>query len=89
MKKRCENPNCASYKWYGAKGVIVCEEWHDYTKFKEWALSSGYDDTAKKGDCTIDRINPYGNYEPSNCRWVNMKVQANNKRKEVMKNDTD
>lgn len=80
MKRRCENPSCKSYKWYGAKGVVVCKEWHDYTVFKAWALSSGYDETAKVGDCTIDRINPYGNYEPSNCRWVSMKVQNRNKR---------
>lgn len=80
MKKRCENPNCRSYKWYGAKGVVVCEEWHDYSKFREWALNTGYDEYAIKGECTIDRINPHGNYEPDNCRWVTMKEQANNKR---------
>ena len=80
MKRRCENPNCKTYKWYGAKGVRVCDEWHDYTKFREWANLSGYDETAKYGDCTIDRINPYGNYEPNNCRWVNIATQNRNKR---------
>lgn len=89
MKKRCENPNCKSYKWYGAKGISVCAEWHDYSQFKEWALSNGYDESAKKYDCTIDRINPCGNYEPSNCRWVDMKVQNANKRADMRggKND--
>lgn len=43
--------------------------------------SSGYNPKAKRGDCTIDRINNDGNYEPLNCRWVNMKVQSSNKRK--------
>lgn len=80
MKKRCENPNTKSYKNYGAMGVKVCEEWHDYSKFKAWAIENGYDETAKRGECTIDRINPYGNYEPENCRWVSMAVQNSNKR---------
>ncbi len=80
MKKRCENKNCKSYKWYGAKGVSVCDEWHDYLAFKRWALNNGYDEKAKRGECTIDRINPYGDYEPSNCRWVSMVEQARNKR---------
>ena len=80
MKKRCENPNCKSYKWYGAKGVSVCDEWHEYQVFKEWAINNGYDANAEYGQCTIDRVNPYGNYEPTNCRWVTMAEQANNKR---------
>ena len=81
MKKRCENKSNKAYKWYGAKGVSVCEEWHDYLVFKEWAMMSGYDPNAKYGECTIDRIDPYGNYEPSNCRWVDAKTQASNKRR--------
>jgi len=83
MKKRCENKNCNSYKWYGAKGVSVCDEWHDYSVFKKWALDNGYDEKAEKGECTIDRINPYGDYEPSNCKWVSMAEQARNKRNSV------
>jgi hypothetical protein len=80
MKKRCENPNNKSYKYYGARGIKVCKEWHDYSVFKEWAYNNGYDDKAKKFDCTIDRINVNGNYEPNNCRWVDMKVQNANRR---------
>ena len=81
MKKRCENKNCKSYKWYGAKGVSVCKEWQDYIEFKKWAIENGYNENALKGECTIDRIDPCGNYEPSNCRWVSMAEQAKNKRK--------
>lgn len=80
MKKRCENPNCKSYKWYGAKGVSVCDEWYDYSAFKEWSFANGYNQFADHGECTIDRINPYGDYEPLNCRWVSMAEQAKNKR---------
>lgn len=44
-------------------------------------MSNGYNPNAKRGSCTIDRIDVNGNYEPSNCRWVDAKVQAQNKEK--------
>ena len=81
MLNRCYRENVRPYKWYGAKGIKVCDDWHDFVKFRDWAYSTGYDDAAERGKCTIDRINPYGDYEPSNCRWVDMKTQANNKRR--------
>lgn len=82
MKQRCYNENRDSYKWYGAKGVTVCEEWRkSFDAFYDWAMANGYDENAKTGQCTLDRIDPFGNYEPSNCRWVDSKVQASNQRK--------
>lgn len=42
----------------------VCEEWLRFEPFKEWALANGYED-----NLYISLINPYGNFEPSNCRW--------------------
>ena len=77
MKSRCYNPNVFDYKWYGGKGIKICDEWLNDTKsFVNWALNNGY----QKG-LTIDRIDCNGNYEPSNCRWTNMLTQNNNKSK--------
>lgn len=82
MIKRCYNKNDKDYKWYGALGVTVCDDWkNDFTTFHDWAYSTGYDENAKKGECTLDRINTYGNYEPSNCKWSTMWEQNVNQRK--------
>ena len=82
MRRRCYKQRDISYKYYGGKGVSVCEEWrNDYGTFMKWAMENGYDPGAKRGECTLDRINPYGNYEPSNCRWIPMKEQYKNLRK--------
>ena len=80
FKARCDNPNNTSYPNYGARGITYCEEWKKYENFAKWARESGYDDTVKRGKCTLDRIDVNGNYCPSNCRWVNQKIQGNNTR---------
>ena len=46
-------------------------------------MANGYDENAKRMDCTLDRINVDGNYCPENCRWVDIKTQANNRRTNV------
>lgn len=73
MKNRCLSPNSGAFHRYGALGVQVCDRWLEFTNF-----------LADMGECpdglTLDRINPFGNYEPGNCRWATWKEQANNKR---------
>ena len=81
MKGRCENPNSHAYSSYGGRGIRICDEWSkDYATFREWAKSTGYDENAPRGKCTLDRIDNDGNYEPSDFRWVDMVVQSNNRR---------
>jgi hypothetical protein len=65
MKQRCTNPAVVGYRWYGAKGVKVCDEWLDFGKFREWAEAHGY-----APGLTIDRIDPDKDYCPDNCRWI-------------------
>ena len=80
MRSRCRNAKTPEYKWYGAKGVKVCKEWDEnYLAFKQWAYANGYDDTAKMHYCSIDRIDPDGDYCPENCRWADIQTQASNK----------
>lgn len=76
MHQRCENPNDHSYKWYGARGISVCDTWKDFKVFQQWALVSGY----KKG-LTIERKNGDGNYCPENCAWITIQEQQKNRRK--------
>lgn len=72
MKGRCQNPNHAAWKWYGAKGIKVCERWQTFENF--------IDDMGERPpNSTIDRIDASKNYEPLNCRWASHKEQGRNK----------
>src|SRR6266478_5630514 len=66
MKARCHDPKCAGYRFYGARGITVCEEWlADRGSFFAWAQANGY-----REGLQIDRIDGTKGYAPDNCRWV-------------------
>lgn len=65
MRQRCNNESHHAWGLYGGKGVKLCDEWNDYTNFKDWATKNGYAD-----NLSIDRIDPSKGYCPENCRWL-------------------
>jgi hypothetical protein len=65
MFKRCENPNCKEFKYYGARGISICRKWRNSKVFFSWALSHNY-----RPGLTLDRINSQKSYKPSNCQWL-------------------
>ena len=88
MKQRCYNSKSNNFKHYGGKGVTIFNNWIDkengFTNFYNWSIENGYLE-----NLTIDRIDVNGNYEPSNCRWVTIKEQENNKSNNHLIKDID
>ena len=74
MVQRCHNQKSSGYKWYGAKGITVCDEWRHFRAFKSWALDSGF-----KPGLSIERIDNSKGYCPENCKWIPLSEQGKNK----------
>jgi hypothetical protein len=72
MRNRCSNPNNIGFANYGGRGVTVCERWADFAAFLA-------DMGPRPDGHTLDRIDPDGNYEPGNCRWVTRLEQRHNR----------
>lgn len=83
MKTRCYDKNSEHYVDYGARGIVICDEWlNDFMSFHEWANNNGYSEIL-----TIDRKDNDKGYNPENCRWTNKIIQARNTRV-LQKNNT-
>ena len=74
MRGRCNTKTDKAFKHYGGRGIKVCEEWDDFSRFMEWALNNGYED-----HLSIERIDVNGNYCPDNCTFIPFSQQARNK----------
>lgn len=66
-------------KDYINRGITMCDEWNEWEVFKNWAINNGY-----REELSIDRIDNNKGYYPENCRWVDTKVQSQNKRNNIV-----
>lgn len=73
MWSRCSNPKHKNYKYYGGRGILICEEW---MRFENFLADMG----ERPEGLTLDRRDPDGNYEKGNCRWVTWDIQVKNRR---------
>lgn len=74
MVQRCYNPKTRGYRWYGAKGITVCDEWRHFRAFKAWAVASGF-----KPGLSIERIDNSKGYCPENCKLIPLNEQGKNR----------
>jgi hypothetical protein len=77
MHDRCYNPNSVNYRYYGARGIVVCKRWFEFQPFWDDMGEPPWDEWNQK-TCSIGRINNEGNYEPNNCRWETQVQQNRN-----------
>lgn len=75
MKTRCYNKKSNRFEIYGGKGIKICADWlESFEAFRDWAMKNGYEE-----ELSIDRMDNNGDYEPTNCRWVDVKTQVRNR----------
>lgn len=75
MRRRCLNPADKRFSDYGARGITLCPEWHEFPPFETWAMATGCRD-----DLTIERVDNDIGYSPDNCTWATKKAQQANRR---------
>jgi hypothetical protein len=75
MLSRCLNPKHPRYRQYGARGVQICQRWLE--SFQNFLADMGL---KPEPELTLDRIDPSGNYEPANCRWISFDANRRNRR---------
>lgn len=80
--QRCTNPANPNFKWYGGRGISICEEWRDFETFRADIEALGERPTPQH---SIDRIENDGNYEPGNVRWATKTEQSRNRRCSIAK----
>lgn len=79
IKECCYNKNNKRYKYYGERGIKLCDEWLQYENFFSWCLTHGYKDGLQ-----IDRIDTNSNYGPNNCRFIKSSDNNYNKRNNIL-----
>ena len=81
IKQRCLNPKSFNYKYYGGRGITICNEWLEFIPFRDWSLENGYADNLE-----IDRKENNLGYSPENCHFVTGKENSNNRRPRKLNN---
>lgn len=82
IRERCTNPKRKDYKWYGAKGIEMCEEWNSYAAFHSWFFEAllkytkDNNTSVYSGDLVVDRIDSGRGYSPDNCRLTTVRENA-------------
>lgn len=82
-KQRCFNPKATKYENWGGAGITMCDRWKN-------SFEAFFEDMGPRPQKTsLDRIDPFGNYEPGNCRWADDRTQGNNTKRKNKNADSE